>query len=112
MKRIFISQPMNGKTEQEILLNRMAATTVIYRLHPLTRIYFLDSFITGAKDVNPLFCLGHSLQALSKADEAWFIDGWQESRGCRIEHACCVEYNIPIHYLDKNGKEVKDDVGH
>lgn len=112
MKRIFISQPMNGKSEEEILADRMAATTTIYRLCPLTQIYFIDSFITGAKDVNPLFCLGHSLQALSQADEAWFIDGWEESRGCRIEHDCCLEYGIPIHYLTEDGKEAEDYVGH
>lgn len=111
MKKIFISQPMNGKTEEEILLNRKAAMNGIYNYYE-TPVYFLDSFITGAKDVNPLFCLGHALQTLSKADEAWFVKGWHESRGCRIEHDCCLEYGIAIHYLSEDGREVEDNVGY
>ena len=39
---------------------------------------------------------------LSKADVAFFSNGWEHSRGCKIEHACAVEYGIPIIYYNKS----------
>jgi len=31
---------------------------------------------------------------LSTADVAYFAEGWDEARGCKIEHECAVEYGI------------------
>ena len=35
-----------------------------------------------------------SLKLLSGADVAYFAEGWEDARGCRIEHECAVEYGI------------------
>ena len=42
----------------------------------------------------PLWFLGKSLELLAGADIAYFAEGWQDARGCRIEHTCAAEYNI------------------
>ena len=49
---------------------------------------------THLVDANPLWFLGKSLELLAGADIAYFAKGWQDARGCRIEHTCAVEYNI------------------
>ena len=36
------------------------------------------------------------------ADEVVFMDDWYNFAGCRIEHQICVEYDIPIVYLNSN----------
>ena len=95
MIKVFISQPMSGRTQDVILQERKAIEKIITAFLG-DKVYFVDSFIEGAKDVNPLFCLGHSLMALSKADFAVFAPGWENSRGCRIEKQCCHEYNIHV----------------
>ena len=41
-----------------------------------------------------LWFLGKSLELLSTADVAYFAEGWNEFRGCKIEHTCAVEYDI------------------
>lgn len=55
----------------------------------------IDSFFQNAPaDARPLWFLGKSLELLSTADVAYFAPGWDEARGCKIEHMCAVEYGI------------------
>lgn len=104
MTKIFISQPMNGREQADIIKERQEITTLIE--HTFLDPYVLDSFVENAKNVNPLFCLGYAIQVLSKADYAFFADGWQDSRGCRIEHECCEKYGIKA--LER--KDLKDNI--
>ena len=41
--------------------------------------------------------LGKAVQLLATADSAYFVNGWQNARGCRLEHDICVAYDIPIY---------------
>lgn len=96
MKRLFISQPMRGKTDGEILLERERA--VNYAIDILKEdVDVIDSFFLDAPvNACPLWFLGKSIELLSTADVVIFTDGWQEARGCVIEHDCAVRYGIPI----------------
>ena len=94
MKRLFISQPMRGKSDEEILVVREQAIKAAQELvgEPVE---VIDSFFQNAPaDARPLWFLGKSLELLSTADVAYFAEGWQDARGCRIEHECAVEYGI------------------
>lgn len=110
MIKVFISQPMQDRPQDVILRERKAIEVIIKTMFTGQDVYFIDSFIQGAKDVNPLFCLGHSLMALSKADIAVFAPGWHKSRGCKVEWRCCVEYSIRTCTIDYDDlKEVAND---
>ena len=74
MKKLFISQPMKGKSDEDILTERKKAI----------------------KSAKPLWFLGKSLELLAGADIAYFTKGWQEARGCKIENTCAIEYGIPV----------------
>lgn len=94
MKKLFISQPMGGKTDEEIKAERAKAIEEASELvgEPVE---VIDSFFEKAPaDAKPLWFLGKSLELLAGADIAYFAKGWQDARGCRIEHTCAVEYNI------------------
>lgn len=94
--RVFISQPMRGKTDEEILRERDEAIKEIKK-NISDDIEIIDSFFQSAPvDARPLWFLGKSLELLSTADIAYFCRGWDLSRGCRIEHQCCLEYGIKI----------------
>ncbi len=99
MKKIFISQPMGGKTDQEITAVR-AQLIAIAQDKAQDEIEILDTFYKDF-DGNALGYLGRSIGDLSKADLAVFAPGWEDRRGCRIEHACCVEYGIPVFYVEQ-----------
>lgn len=94
MKKLFISQPMRGKSDEEILAEREKAIKVAQELvgEPIE---VIDSFFQRAPaDARPLWFLGKSLELLATADVAYFAEGWQDARGCRIEHECAKEYGI------------------
>ena len=94
MKKLFISQPMRGKSDEEILAEREKAIKVAQELvgEPVE---VIDSFFQSAPaDARPLWFLGKSLELLANADVAYFAEGWQDARGCRIEHECAKEYGI------------------
>lgn len=94
MKKLFISQPMRGKSDEEILTEREKAIKAAQELVGES-VEVIDSFFQSAPaDARPLWFLGKSLELLSTADVAYFAEGWQDARGCRIEHECAKEYGI------------------
>lgn len=98
MKKLFISQPMKGKTDEEILKEREKAIASAKRnFVEDEEIEVIDSFFQSAPvDARPLWFLGKSLELLSTADIAYFAKGWENARGCRIENTCAIEYGIDV----------------
>lgn len=97
MKKLFISQPMRDKTNEEIKSERNEILQKVKNIYPNEDIVLIDSFFGNALyDATPLWYLGKSLQLLSTADIAYFAEGWKNYRGCRIEHTCAMEYGIKI----------------
>ena len=96
MKKLFISQPMRGKTDAEILAEREQAVASAEK-HLGEKVEVIDSFFQNAPaEARPLWYLGKSLELLSTADVAYFAKGWEDARGCRIENTCAIEYGITV----------------
>ena len=96
MKKLFISQPMKGKSDEEILRERENAIKSAEELLE-EPVELIDSFFQSAPaDARPLWFIGKSLELLSIADIAFFAKGWEDARGCKIEHTCAVEYGITV----------------
>ena len=95
--KLFISQPMRGKTKEEILEVRQRAIESAER-HLGEKVEVIDSYFEDAPtDGNvPLYHLGKSIILLSTADVAYFAKGWEEARGCRIENTCAIEYGLDV----------------
>lgn len=97
MKKLFISQPMRDKAPEEIEAVRESATQTIEELIG-EKIEVIDSYFKDeyAKTNNPLTCLGKSIQLLGEADIVYFVKGWDNVRGCRIEYLCATQYGIDV----------------
>ena len=94
MKKLFISQPMRGKTEEEILSERNKAIEMAKEIIG-EDVEVLETFFSDfSADATPLAYLAESIKYLAMADVACFVPGWDTARGCKIEHMCAVEYNI------------------
>lgn len=91
--KIFISQPMRGRSGEEIQTEREKMMDAIKRQYG--EVEELDTFFSN-HEWEPLMCLAKSIEALSQADAAVFAPGWGNARGCRIEHQCCVDYGVPV----------------
>ena len=94
MKKLFISQPMRDKTDEQILAEREKAIKEARELIG-EDVEVIHSFFKEApNDAKPLWYLAKSLELLAAADIAYFCAGWELYRGCKIEHTCAVEYGI------------------
>ena len=97
MKKLFISQPMKGKTDEEIEAERAKAVEEAKAVLNDDDVEIIDSFFKDAPvDARPLWFLDKSIELLSVADAAYFAKDWDKYRGCKIEHSCAVEYGIKV----------------
>ena len=95
MKKVFISQPMRGLSDAEIKEERKVIKQAIIKEYG--DVEFIDSYFEGAPaDARPLWFLGKSFELLSTADMAFFAYGWEDARGCVMEHEACEKYGIEI----------------
>ena len=95
MIKLFISQPMRGKTDKQILDERESAVQAVLDMVD-DDVGVIDSFFTGTELGKPLAYLGESLKLMSEADFVYFAPGWENARGCLIERMCCSVYGIPV----------------
>lgn len=92
--KIFISQPMRGKTTDDIVQER---NKIVARWEGKP-VEFIDSYFSAGASKNPTDSLGKSISLMSEADLVVFAPGWEDARGCRIEHEVAKEYGIQITY--------------
>ena len=92
--KVFISLPMKGLTEDQILRNRKA---------------IMDKYHISEKDVidtihkenvpanaTAAWYLGNSISQMSESDLVIFAEDWDQANGCLIEHMTCLRYDIPF----------------
>lgn len=96
MKKLFISQPMKDRSDEEILNER---NDIINKVKASLKedVTAVDSFIKEAPaENNPLWFLGKSLEFMAEADIVVFAKDWESARGCRVEHYAATEYKKEI----------------
>ena len=106
-KRAMISQPMAGKTDEEIAEARDRAHARLREMgYKFVNTLFTDEWYSaeamkerGVVQV-PLCYLAKSLENMSLCHAAYFCKGWEKARGCRIEHDAAVAYGLELLYED------------
>lgn len=104
-KKAMLSQPMAGKTEEEIVATREKAIAELEAMgYKVVNTYFTDDWYSdnemkkrGVVQI-PLCYLAKSLENMSLCHAAYFCKGWEKTRGCRIEHDAAVAYGLEILY--------------
>lgn len=100
--KIFISQPMRGKTDAEILTERERAIKAA-KAKWGDDVEVLESFFRGAPaEAKPLWFLGESLKVMADADAVIVRKGWSCARWCKVEIAAADAYKLPIFFLIGN----------
>jgi len=126
--RIYISQPMFGKSDMEIYEERNRI--IEYAKDKFKDVQIIDSMLDitykdtpsvqkvydPREDTNKMvkldilgeriggLYLSKSLQIMMYSDMVIFAPGWDKARGCNIEHAVCKAYGIP--YLCLTSKDI------
>ena len=103
--KAMLSQPMAGKTEQEITDTRNRAIEALEaRGYEVVNTLFTDEWYSKEKMQErgvvqiPLCFLAKSLENMSLCHAAYFCRGWENARGCRIEHDAAKAYGLEIIY--------------
>ena len=92
--KIMISQPMRGKTEEQIRSEREELVRQLEKQgHEV-----IDTVLDISENKSPIYYLAKSIELLDKADAVVFMPGWQQARGCKIEHEVAVEYGKKVFY--------------
>ena len=105
MRKAMISQPMGGKTDEEIVRTREKALADLEKRGFSTiNTLFTDEWYSkeqmeqrGVVQI-PLCFLAKSLENMSLCHVAYFCKGWENARGCRIEHEAAKSYGLEIIY--------------
>ena len=94
-KKLFISQPMNGLSNEEIEKERARILEAVKTTEG-ANIELIDSFFKDAPhDARPLWFLGKSFELLSTADIVYFGGDWKNKRGCKLEYEAAKQYLLP-----------------
>ena len=104
-KKAMLSQPMAGKTDEEIVATREKAVAALEaKGYEIVNTLFTDEWYSnesmkerGVVQI-PLCFLAKSLENMSLCHAAYFCKGWENARGCRIEHDAAVAYGLDIIY--------------
>ena len=103
--KAMLSQPMAGKTDEEIIATREKAIAALRdRGYQVVNTLFTDEWYSkeamedrGVVQI-PLCFLAKSLENMSLCHAAYFCKGWEKARGCKIEHDAAVAYGLHIIY--------------
>ena len=107
MTKAMISQPMAGETDEQIVATREKAMADLEAMgYEVVNTLFTDEWYgdeameeRGVVQV-PLCYLAKSLENMSLCHAAYFCKGWENARGCRIEHDAAVAYGLAVLYED------------
>jgi hypothetical protein len=94
MKKAIISQPMRGKTEDEVRAEREPVIHLLQE-NGYETIDTVFSDFTNQGNI-PLKYLAKSLEFIADVEMVYFMKGWEHARGCKIEHQVCIDYGIEI----------------
>lgn len=103
VKKAMISQSMAGKTDEEIAATRDLAVPKLRQMgYEVVNTLFTDEWYSdeamkerGVVQV-PLCFLAKSLENMSLCHAAYFCKGWEDARGCKIEHEVAEAYGLEV----------------
>ena len=105
MKKAMLSQPITGKTEEEIIATREKAIRLLKEKgYKVINTLITDEWYSKEKMTErgvvqiPLCFLAKSLENMSLCHAAYFCKGWENARGCKIEHEAAKAYGLEIIY--------------
>ena len=97
--KIFISIPMNGLKKEDIQFKMKEISEELPFLK--NEVEIIDSWLDEEPPTDfhgniGLWYLAKSIELLAQADLVVMAPGWENARGCIIEHEGAKRYGIPI----------------
>lgn len=92
---------MNGLSEEQIRKNRESAISYLKEKgYEIVDTIFSDDFQREMKEGSiahvPVKYLAKSIDFMANCHAVYFLSGWENARGCRIEHSIAQDYGLEI----------------
>lgn len=112
MKKIFLSLPMSGRTDEEINAQIEEMKAEFLLKNPFDKgekIIFVHNFkemeveaitfdpFEGERKIPALYYLGRAINKMAYCDGVYLGRGWTTARGCQIEREVAYTYDIPCY---------------
>lgn len=102
--KVFVSQPMSGLTDAEIIAVREKVFGDYKADHP--NAVLMDAYSEIKKGMGEYYTYEHpnvamlskAIDMLADSDIVLFAKGWEKHRGCRIEDKIATYYDIKKEY--------------
>jgi hypothetical protein len=105
MQKAMLSQPMAGKTDEEIVATRERAIVALTsKGYEVVNTLFTDEWYSKEKMEErgvvqiPLCFFAKSVESMANCHAAYFCKGWETTRGCKLEHEVAKAYGLTIIY--------------
>ncbi len=103
--KAMISQPMNGLTNEQISKDRERAVQHLTNAgYEIVNTLFTDEWYNNEQMqkrgvVNiPLCFLAKSIENMANCHAVYFVKGWENARGCKVEHDTAKAYKVATLY--------------
>ena len=104
-KKVMISQPMRGLTDDQIIQTKIKAVKKLESMgYEVVNSFFNTEYDSKDKLFNkgviqiPIYFLHRSLEVMSLCDTMYFCKGWDKTNGCIIEHDVATRYGMEVLY--------------
>ena len=104
-KKAMLSQPMRGKTDEEIIETRNRAIKALEAAgYEVVNTLFTDEWYSKEKMEErgvvqiPVCFLAKSIENMSLCHAVYFCEGWDRARGCILENEVAKAYGLDIIY--------------
>lgn len=99
--KIMLSSPMAGKSKEEIDSERDEMANLLFDYYGDDNCEIFSSVVKDHEQKSPLECLSESIFFMSMADVLAMGYGWEDARGCKLEHEIAKAYHKEVVYLDE-----------
>lgn len=99
--KIMLSSPMAGKSKEEIDSERNEMANLLFDYYGDDNCEIISSVVEDHEQKSPLECLSESIFFMSMADVLAMGYGWEDARGCKLEHEIAKAYHKEVVYLDE-----------
>lgn len=98
---IFLAQPFHGaaRAEEDTRTRTLAIKYLQSQGEPDSTNYMSGYLVPEDQRDNPIQGMAYSFEIMSRCNIFVFLPGWENARGCKIEHDMLKAYGYPVEYI-------------
>lgn len=105
--KVFVSQPMNGKSYDEVLEKRKIVLDKVKKQLDGYPMEVLDNYFKEELP-HPMNYMAKSIELMAQADLIVFEHQWKLYSGCIIEHYCALSYGVNKRICEYDDMDLSD----